>query len=342
MNFKLKKIIMIALEISLPILILLAILLILIFSFIILFIHPISYKKNFEKLETNYNFSILDSITVEKKELLFNYFASSSEWKVERMFYNSKLGREGINRSGYIMARKRKEREQSHFGGPLIIFDKIDDSYIKNYEFIKSEKNPLILTIVETKYLSLDDDKKTEKNLRNIILGNDLSMLIDLDMNSFQAIRDSLNLISNLKNIFNITQLIKKSASLEGLLSNLETQSYKYAHENELNIKQEGNYIKANGYVNTGKKGSVFLKIVNISTNEDVSHPGNYNEEFIGWSEIDSLKFYFELNDQHMIWGEEGDEFDADCQLWFRPYDETSNFIIKSENQNIKIGYRGF
>ncbi|NOR44939.1 MAG: hypothetical protein GQ534_05075 [Candidatus Delongbacteria bacterium] len=292
-------------------------------------------------MNTGLDLSILNSLGNKTEDMVLNYFASSREWKVENMYYNSSLlGRKGINRSGYLMAHKRNKYEISHFSGPLIIFDKISDSYKNNYKFINSKDSPLNLTINEIGYLP--PSKQPRNILRNVIIGKDLNLLID---NEYYNSKDSENILSDLNSIVQILRNINKSVKtgeLGDIIDHLDSESYKNSDKNELIISQSGNYIKATGYVNIGKKGSLYLKIIKTDTGYEISHPGRYNEEYIGWSEIDSRKFYFELNEQHIIYGNEGDEFDAELQLWFNPLDNSEDFIVTKKVERIKIGYRGF
>ncbi|MDD3044860.1 MAG: hypothetical protein PHF33_05330 [Candidatus Delongbacteria bacterium] len=307
-------------------------------------------KKYF--FETGIDISLLNDFTMQNLDKIVNYFSSSKDWKVYRRRFSKCRNDKPDKRSEYLIAEKRNGN-----GELIFVFSKIEGDF-ENFNISAVEEISLILTYQTVKKFRTSKEDKTGNfvnysNFKNILQGKEFDVIIrPIKLYKEDEFKEILDIIESLKDVLITLQSYVNLKNIDDYLKILPEGSYKIQKYNNMivnhnvfnehNVIQEGNYIKANGYVNTGKKGSVYLKIIDLDSNRDISHPNVYNEEFVGWSENDSLKFWFELNEQHVPYGKKGDIFDTECQLWFRPYDNTQEFKIASVRKKIMMSERGF
>lgn len=89
-----------------------------------------------------------------------------------------------------------------------------------------------------------------------------------------------------------------------------------------------GKIIK--GEINTKTEGKLYLKVFNSKTNKNVllkMEPyNNPPQEFVGWSENENEKFYFEIPFAYTNGSNR--KYDEKLELWFHPSDNTGDFIV--------------
>jgi len=280
------------------------------------------YKSGSYTLDVPFNDNFLEKIEKDDVNNILNFFAKSSNWKVEHLIFRSKCLRK--NNKGSIIARK-KNTDLCH---KLALFqfsesESIDDEF----QLVKHKnKNTLIFNVNEYSKLLFNESKSYSIN--SILRGNNFSIIIFINSASKPVSGDIIEELEEISKMINNFVDFKKNDFKDIYINDFAPNSIKYTDRNEINIiHNDFNSIKISGYANTQKPGSVYLKVIDTETNESRTNIDFYNEEFIGWSNNDSIKYYFEL-DYQPVRGVVGKEYTVDCEVWFSPLDNTKDFLL--------------
>ncbi|HAQ62442.1 TPA: hypothetical protein DCR49_10675 [Candidatus Delongbacteria bacterium] len=289
---------------------------------------PIEHVKSRSVIRSIIEATILNSFTSKNADNVIKYFTASKDWKVERMLLIK--GRFQKNPAGELFACNKDNKKNV-----IIKLSKCTNNY-ENIHIVKAEEVPVILNIDEMN----KENSTSHYRLNTILEGREISIIIMI--NNFNK-KEFQSLITEINEIINTLQDLsdfKENTDTESIINILPKGSYKFQDKNEINIVyNDCNQIVIEGYANAKKKGCVFLKVMDKMKRE-ISDPGaNYNDdniEFIGWSDNDSIKFYYKLDRQYVS-GKEGYEIDAECELWFHPYDGIEDELLTKKSIIIKF-----
>lgn len=111
--------------------------------------------------------------------------------------------------------------------------------------------------------------------------------------------------------------------------------SVKYSQEQIVSIRRlepkspRSNRYTISGYINLGKKGFVYVKVINKKTGEKMlGDTASTNAEYVGWSSDPKKKFNFCLGINPAGSMKDFPNFPAHMQLWFHPSDGSQEFIV--------------
>jgi hypothetical protein len=125
--------------------------------------------------------------------------------------------------------------------------------------------------------------------------------------------------------------------------SMLPPGSMKYSQNQIVSIKEgEGKFRGYNryvisGYVNLGKKGFVYVKVLYTKNKKQIlGDTTSTNAEYVGWSSDPKKKFNFCIGMSTDGTAKDVPSFPADIQLWFHPSDGSQEIMISQQTVRLK------
>lgn len=109
--------------------------------------------------------------------------------------------------------------------------------------------------------------------------------------------------------------------------------------EPEFNIDdgfQKGMY-KISGYVNSGEKGYIYLKVFDNKSGKSVLDYYNLKQsiEYTGWSNKSYENYYFNMNEITIKVGYWDHQYDARFEIWFNPDKGSKDRLIMKKVRKI-------
>jgi hypothetical protein len=286
-----------------------------------------------------------------RKDLLFRYLASSSEWHVTSI-------------NGSLLALQRESSSTCNpivmplpssypygvipFSGGGTLFNFSPEINRHWYAYPENKGYPEN-RVDEGKTISLKMEKWRSIGSSLIVEAHDKSLNLAISEGS-----DDISRKYTHKILTNISHQLEKLANFKSMSAQeidssiLPLGSVKYSQDQIISIKERsrGDFI-VSGYINPGKKGFVYLKVIISETPEHIFYAdtSGTNAEYVGWSIDPKQKFNFclgaaSLNGYQKDQKESSKNVPADLQLWFHPSDGSPESIIFRQSMTIPAFYQ--
>jgi hypothetical protein len=101
-------------------------------------------------------------------------------------------------------------------------------------------------------------------------------------------------------------------------------------------------YYVVSGYVNPGKQGFVYLKVINRKNGETINSPQlvSTNVEYVGWSDNPDRKFNFCLAAYLRVGDDGPPKYPGEFQLGFKPSDHSPDKILLKKAMSVEVDRR--
>lgn len=294
----------------------------------------------------------LKSFPRERKDVLLNYLASSSDWHVTTI-------------NGSLLALKREEWESScekpmYLGLPSSYDDgkvpfKLNDSiFIFSPEVGTSQWVKLENRVKENETVLLK--MRVEQPLRTYPSRTYYELIVENEDKSLELFQggwsedfQNKQLYKKLTGISHELEKLVKSTSMNSQEidpSILPQNSVKYSKNQIVSIKRNDNivdspvhnYHTVSGYINLGKKGFVYVKELRKESGKViVSDKSSTNAEYVGWSADPNKKMKFCIGITPSGGGTQPHPL-AYIQVWFHPSDDGPEIMLHQQTLRLNNG----
>jgi hypothetical protein len=288
----------------------------------------------------------LKSFPKEKRDVLLNYLASSSDWHVTTV-------------NGSLLALNREEFKSScerpiMLGLPSQYYSGEIPFTLDGLIFIFSPEVGMSRSVEPENRVKENETVSLKMEKMKPPYGNSYRLIVENQDKSLELFQGGNSEDFQNKQLYNkltgISRKLEKLAKSTSMNSQeidpsiLPPGSVKYSRNQIISIKRDNdispspthNYHIVSGYINLGKRGFVYVKAIRKEDGKLLlSEQTSTNAEYVGWSANLNRKFKFCIEIEPDGGASTKLDYLADIQIWFHPSDGSPEIMLHQKTSRL-------